>query len=246
MATYQLLRCLIALAGDKDNVVSRDRGRPVTYPELPILLHLHGEDAVADIAVVGTCEMSGDEMLMRVRQIYGDDAVKAVYPGTRPRLPAGDPSLPLCTRPVFVAPPTRPANPDPVLRPIDALMPPPGTEIIQRELAAESDPTDEEILRNIQADPDEDMIEELEAPRGDDEVDLAAALRPAVPVGQVVGYAGGPGTRPKVSDQPQTRVDFRGQARQAREPLAHLPDVSGDKVRQPTRQGGHDHDRPRG
>jgi hypothetical protein len=241
MATYQLLRCLIALAGDKDNVVSRDRGRPVTYPELPILLHLHGEDAVVDIAVVGMCEMPSDEMLMRMRQIYGDDAVKAVYPGTRPRLPVGDPNLPLCTRPVFVAPPTRPANPDPVLRPIDALTPIPGTEIIQRELAVESDPTDEEILRNIQADPDEDMIEELEVPRGDDEVDLAAALRPAVPPS-----APGRGTRPKVSDQPQTRVAFRGQARQSREPLAHLPDVSGDKVRQPTQQGGHDHDRPRG
>jgi hypothetical protein len=242
MATYQLLRCLIALGGDKDNVVSRDRGRPITYPELPILLHLHGEDAVADIAVIGMCEMSSDEMLMRVRQIYGDDAVKAVYPGTRPRLPVGDPGLPLCTRPVFVAPPTRPANPDPVLRPLDALTPIPGTEIIQRELAAESEPTDEEILRNIQAEPDADLLDEFELPsENDDRVDLAAALRSAVPPG-----APGPGTRPKVSDQPQTRVDFRGQARQAREPLAHLPDVSGDKVRQPTRQGGHDHDRPRG
>lgn len=244
MATYQLLRCLIALGGDREQVVSRDRGRPITYPELPILQHLHGEDAIEDIAVVGTCDMPVEEMLARLRITYGEPAVKAVYPGTKPKLPQGDPGLRLCTRPVFVAPLTRPDNPDPVLRPLDALTPGAGIEVIQRELAAEAPPTEEEILRNIQDDPDDPhTLDEFELPTDDDHVDLAAAMRSAVPAG---APGGGPGTRPKVSDQPQTRVDFRGQARQSREPLAHLPDVSGDKVRQPTRQGGHDHDRPRG
>ena len=235
MATYQLLRCLVALGGDKDNVVSRDRGRPITYPELPILQNLHGENAIEDIAVVGTCEMSADEMLARVRTIYGDEAVKAVYPGTKPKLPQGDPGLRMCTRPIYVAPPTVPANPDPILRPLDALTPGAGTEVIQRELAAEAQPTDEEILRNLQADPDPDTLDEFETLREDDRVDLAAAMRPAV-----TGTAG-PGTMPSVHDRPQTRTSFRGEGRQARETSSHLPDVS------PTsRPGYHDHDRARG
>jgi hypothetical protein len=49
--------------------------------------------------------------------------------------------------------------------------------------------------------------------------------------------------RPTVEDQPQTRVGFRGQARQARRTEAHLPDVSGQRERRPEE---HDHDQARG
>ena len=243
MPTYQLLRCMVALGGDKDNVVYRHRGNPVAYPELGILQHMHGDDSVYDIAVVGTCEMPSEEMLARVRTIYDGDYVKAVYPAARPKLPTGSPSIPLCTRPVYAPKPVVPANPDPILRPLTALAPPPGTEAIEHVPAAEDEPTDEEIARNAARQEQEDIetgvVAEFEESASDlaDPDLLAQALRPAV-------EGAGPGTSlPRVGDQPQTRTAFRGQARQARNTPSHLPDVSGVRERLPEKP---DHDRPRG
>ena len=241
MPTYQLLRCMVALGGDMDNIVARHRGRPIAYPELAVLRHIHGDDAVFDVAVVGSCDMPLDEMLARLRTTYDPEYVKAVYPGTRPKLQPADHDLPLCTRPIYKAPPTRPANLDPILRPLIALNPT-DVEVITQVPVPEDVPTDAEIARNAQRDhPDDfddagELIPELETPV-DDQVDLAAAMRPAVP-------ATGPGTTaPRVQDQPQSRTGFRGQARQARPTPAHLPDVSGVRERLPEKA---DHDRPRG
>lgn len=239
MPTYQLLRCLVALGGDKDNVVARHRGRPVVYPELAILQHLHGEDSVTEVYVVGVCDLGKEEMTQRLRLTYDAKAVEAVYPGTRPRLPTGDPDLPFCRLPVYVPEPTRPANPDPILRPIDALSPTEFTEVIRHMLPEETQPTDAEIARNIQQDIEEegdgDLLAEFE--KSAETLDLAQAIRPVVPEGET-------GTsRPATADQPQTRVSFRGQARQARPTSANLPDVSGVQPRKPE---ANDHDRPRG
>ena len=69
--------------------VYRHRGRPIVFPELPILQFIHGEEAITDIYVVGTWETTNDEVLTRLQTIYaaGDD--QAVFPGARPRLPLG-------------------------------------------------------------------------------------------------------------------------------------------------------------
>jgi len=119
MAQFQLLRCAVALGGDTGNVVVRHRGRPILCPELMVLQFLHGEESVTDVHVVGTCEMAQDEALTRLRLLYGPEAVEKVFPGSRPRLPFGDASVPLCTQRVHKLKPTRPDNPDPQLRPLD-------------------------------------------------------------------------------------------------------------------------------
>jgi hypothetical protein len=159
MPEFQLLRCEIALAGDLGNTVVRHRGNPITYPELELIQFMHGDEAVFDIHVVGTCEMSNDQMLDRLRVIYREDDVKAVFSGAKPRLPPGDPTLPICTQPVFIAPPTRPDSPDPRLKPLSSY---PIREITDRpkvvldpaSMPAEVDPTPDEIAAHAQDEDD--------------------------------------------------------------------------------------------
>lgn len=239
MAEYQLLRCMVALGGDKDQIIARHRGKPITYPELAILQHLHGDDSVFDIAVVGTCEMSVDDVYQRMRVIYGPEVVEKVYPGARPRMDTGDPNLPPCTRPVYVAPPTQPDRFDPVLKPL-TFMPNPNAKVIERAPPPpEASPSDEEIARYVQDDDEGVVLPELE--NETEPVDLAHALRPAVDPSAPMPSP----LRPRVQDQPQTRVSFKGKARQARPTEASLPDVAGARPRT-VASGLHDHDRPRG
>jgi hypothetical protein len=119
MALFQLLRCSVALGGDNDNVVVRGRTNPILFPELMVIQFLHGEDAVTDVHVLGTCEMSQEEALTRLRVIYNAEEVAKVFPGNRPRLPTMDRTIPPCTLPVFKPKPTVPDSPDPILRPLD-------------------------------------------------------------------------------------------------------------------------------
>jgi hypothetical protein len=111
---FQLLRCVVALGGDKGNTVERHRLDPIAFPELLLLQFMHGEDAIDDIAVVGDWPAGNDQVLQRLRVLYPAEVMDKVFPGTRPRLPLGDSTIPECVRPIYVAPPTRPDNPDPV------------------------------------------------------------------------------------------------------------------------------------
>jgi hypothetical protein len=222
----QLLRCMVALAGDQGNVVNRHRGRPIVFPELPVLQYLHGEDAITDIAVVGECDMGNDEALIRLQTIYGKEAVEKVYPGNRPRLPQSDRSIPICTRPVYVPRPARPESPDPILRPLDAFAQAKNTRFAP-EPEPEDEPTPEEIAAHTQDqdnDQDNDDLALQQLPEGVRDV---VRSRPNV----------------RVEDQPVTRAGFRGAARQARRTSEHLPDVSGARERRPEEP---DRDTPRG
>jgi len=156
MPAFHLLRCSIDLGNDHSTTVVRDRTRPIVFPELPILQYLHGEDAVTDVHVVGQWETTNDEVLQRIQTLYDAEIIKQVFPGTRPRLPTSDASVPLCTMPVYKPRTVRPANPDPRLRPLDqftmsddAVEAPP--------LPAEDDPTPDEIVAHVQDDKDEDL-----------------------------------------------------------------------------------------
>jgi hypothetical protein len=208
-------------------VVARDRSRPILYPELKMLQVLHGDEAVTDVAVVGVCDMSNDEALMRLRIIYGDDRMKEVYPGARPTLDKGDPSLPICTRPIYVAPEPVPANPDPKLRPLDQYTMA-GREVLVSEPIQQTEPTADEIAAHRQDDDDDEL--------SDPGFDLPKQVVPDTAQHQTAQML--------VQDNPSGRVGFRGQARQARRPQANIPDV----VREPPKRGSgqHDHDRARG
>jgi len=197
MAKFQLLRCSVALGGDTDNIVVRHRGNPIIFPELLMIQFLHGEDAVTDVHVVGTCEMSQEEALTRLRIIYMAEEVAKVFPGARPRLPMSDPSVPVCSLPVHKPGPTRADNPDPVLRPLDQYT----------------------LSQAVQDDDDMPGFDNPKPYTGDEE-DEDPGVDEAL-----LGDNGD--KRPKVGDQPQTRTSYRGQARQARQTPSHLPDVTG-------------------
>jgi hypothetical protein len=153
MPAFHLLRCNVALGGDQGNTVYRHRGRPIVFPELPILQFLHGDEAITDIAVVGTWEASNDEVLMRLNTIYAPEQVLAVFPGARPRLPLSDPSIPRCTLPVYKPRPTRPDSPDPRLRPLDQFTITPDMPVLDAPpLPRESEPTPDEIAAHEQDD----------------------------------------------------------------------------------------------
>lgn len=218
MPEYQLLRCEIALGGDIGNTVVRGRGNPITYPELGIIQLIHGDEAVWDIHVLGTCEMTNDQMLDRLKVIYREEDVKAVYPGAKPKMPPGDPTLPLCTQPVYVAPPTRPDSPDPKLKPLSSY---PIREIDNRPkvvveaVAIEDDPTPEELAAHTQ-DEDDPGLDPV-----------------AMGLGELV--------MPKVEDQLRTPENISSR-RNAPLQAGYLPDVAS----RPPPRTKRDPDRPRG
>jgi hypothetical protein len=164
MPAFHLLRCMVALGGDQGNQVYRHRGRPIVFPELPILQFIHGEEAITDIFVVGTAEMTNDEVLTRLQTIYQPETVQAVYPGNRPRLPLSDASIPRCTLPIYKPRPTRPDSPDPKLRPLDQFTQTADTVLDAPELPPETEPTLDEIAAHAQD--EEEAIElGLDGPR---------------------------------------------------------------------------------
>jgi len=135
-------------------------------------------------------------------------------------MPLGDPTLPLCTMPVYVAPPTRPDSPDPKLKPLSSY---PIREIDNRPkvvldpatVVAEDDPTPDEIAAHAQ---DEDD----------------PGLDPVVMgLGDVV--------MPKVEDQLRTPEHVSSTKNAPLQP-GYLPDVAS----RPPPRTKRDPDRPRG
>ena len=82
-----IVTCKIQVGGDPGTIVVRGKSRPVPYPEIPILKHLHGETNVFDIEV---CDLirrdAGSIEKNRMATIYGQEAVEHVYPGRSPNI----------------------------------------------------------------------------------------------------------------------------------------------------------------
>ncbi len=177
MPAFQLLRCMVALGGDQGNQVYRHRDQPIVFPELPILQLIHGDEAITDIFVVGTWEASNDEVLTRLQTLYQPETIRDVFPGNRPRLPVGDASNPRCTLPIYKPQPTRPASPDPKLRPLNQFTQTADMPVLEAPaLPPESEPTPEEIAAHAQD--DEDAIElGLDGPVRPRPEDLAHIVR---------------------------------------------------------------------
>ena len=78
--------CKIALGGDSNNVIYRGPDTPVSWPEIRVLQHLHGEDNVFDCEYVGEDASTTQEEKMRLLGLYGSEAVNICYPGSRPMM----------------------------------------------------------------------------------------------------------------------------------------------------------------
>lgn len=90
----QIVSCVIAQGGDENTQVVRDAERPVSFPEVLLLAHLHGKSAVRDIRYLHDEDREDDDERERLTGIYGAAAVQAVFgtAGVQP-LPKGDPRL---------------------------------------------------------------------------------------------------------------------------------------------------------
>lgn len=210
---FQLLRCSIALAGDPEQIVVRHRGRPIVFPELIVLQHIHGENAIQDVHVVGEWDATQAEVLDRLRLTYGGDAVSAVFPGARPRLPTADGTVPLCEEPIHVPGPTRPESPDPILKPLDQFTMPAHMPRVVSTYKDDPPPPDMSI----------DEIAGHEADElGDDPLGLvdvvAAAPKPDMPDAAAF----------------RARDNVRGSGTSAPRTADHLPDVAGGANRPET------------
>jgi hypothetical protein len=88
MASYQLLTCTIALAGDVTQTVVRGAERAVTYPELIVLEFLHGENAVTEVFECGYTEDTEPRLEReRLMHIYGAVVDKHLFPGHNIQMP---------------------------------------------------------------------------------------------------------------------------------------------------------------
>jgi hypothetical protein len=86
MSEMDICTCMIQLAGDSRTIVHRDRHNPLTYPEVNLMMFMHGDRYVTDIKVIDTIETDNSTELENLRVKYGKQAEEA-FPGQRPRLP---------------------------------------------------------------------------------------------------------------------------------------------------------------
>ncbi len=72
------------IAGDVGNVMVRSQSNPVSWPEIGLLQHLHGEEAVYNIEVVESVKSTSSQEKLRLTGIYDPQAVELIYPGKSP------------------------------------------------------------------------------------------------------------------------------------------------------------------
>lgn len=98
--------CVIALNGESNTIVPRNTFNPVSYPEVAVLQHLHGDDAVRDVKPFVAVQQSAKAEKERLRLIYGR-VVEDIYPGKNPQMELEVPKAKL--------PPKAPAWRSPIL-----------------------------------------------------------------------------------------------------------------------------------
>ena len=76
----------IALGGDQMNIMHRGADSPISWPEVRVLQHIHGDDCVFDCDFAGSEPSSAQMEKMRLLGIYGAEVVNLIYPGARPMI----------------------------------------------------------------------------------------------------------------------------------------------------------------
>jgi hypothetical protein len=76
----------IALGGDQMHIMCRGLDNPVSWPEVRILQHLHGDDCVFDCDFVRSEPSNVQMEKMRLVGVYGAEVVNLIYPGARPMI----------------------------------------------------------------------------------------------------------------------------------------------------------------
>ena len=61
--------------------------RIVTPAEIPLLRHIHGDDAVVNVEAKESIKRTNAEEVERLKAFYGSDLFAKVFPGALPKLP---------------------------------------------------------------------------------------------------------------------------------------------------------------
>lgn len=77
----QLCSATIAIAGDLQNVMTRSSYNPVSWPEIEVLRYVHGDSAVQDVVAIAEVQQSGKAERERLRLIYGEGPLQALWGG---------------------------------------------------------------------------------------------------------------------------------------------------------------------
>jgi len=77
----QYCTCKINLAGQNCHTVIYNEFNPVTWPEIQVLMQLHGEENVMDIMPCGIGEVWPTDEKNRLTSTYGPKVVEACFPG---------------------------------------------------------------------------------------------------------------------------------------------------------------------
>jgi len=82
----QYCTCKINLAGQNCHTVIYGEHNPVTWPEIQVLMQLHGEENVMDIMPCGVGEVWPTEEKNRLASIYGKRIAETCFPGRNFRM----------------------------------------------------------------------------------------------------------------------------------------------------------------
>lgn len=90
-------RCRVNLAGQNCHTVIYDQFNPVTWPEVQVIMALHGEENVMDVVPISVGECYPASEKDRLIGLYGKRVVEACFPGRAFRMElmmTGDEDLP--------------------------------------------------------------------------------------------------------------------------------------------------------
>ena len=72
---------MVMVAGDKDQIVFRDKFNPISWPEAELLRSIHGDDAVLELKPFVKVEQNPREERVRLILRYGKPYVDECFPG---------------------------------------------------------------------------------------------------------------------------------------------------------------------
>jgi hypothetical protein len=71
----------VSIGGDMQNVMARDFYSPVSWPEVEVLRYIHGDSAVDEIMPFVEVPQTGKAERERLRLIYGEEPLQALWGG---------------------------------------------------------------------------------------------------------------------------------------------------------------------
>lgn len=86
MAKVHYCRCRINLAGQNCHIVVYDEHNPLTWPEVQVLMQLHGDENVTDVMPIKLGDVVPVHEKERLISQYGYRVVETVFPGRQFRM----------------------------------------------------------------------------------------------------------------------------------------------------------------